>query len=102
MRQLGYPEGSDKWIKPYHSTMSDWDKSCIAAAFKVSGDENIECTILVATNAYGIGIDNPDIKVVIQWNLPTSIDIMIQRMGRAERKCQQSTFVLFTPKWTQV
>ena len=98
MKQLGYSKGSDKWIKPYHSTMSDWDKSRIAAAFKVSGDKNIECAILVATNAYGMDIDNPDIKIVIQWDLATSVDIMIQRMGRAGRKDQQSTFVLFTSK----
>ena len=65
MKQLGYPEGSDKWINPYHSTMSNWDKSHIAAAFKVSGDENTEYTILMVANAYGIGIDNLDIKVII-------------------------------------
>lgn len=82
--------------------MSDWDKSLIANAFKVNGEENTECTILVATDAYGMGIDNPDIKVVIQWDLPTSFDTMIQCMGRAGRKGQQSTFVLFAPKWTQV
>lgn len=57
MKQLGYPEGLDKWIKPYHSAMSDWAKSRIAASFKVNGDENTECTILVATDAYGMGID---------------------------------------------
>ena len=51
---------------PYHSAMSDWDKSLTAAAFKVNEKENTECIILVPTDAYGMGIDNPDIKVVIQ------------------------------------
>ena len=66
MRQLSYPEGSDKWIKPYHSAIFDRNKLGIAAIFKMSRDENIKCTIFVATNAYGIGIDNLNIKVIIQ------------------------------------
>lgn len=102
MKQLGYPEGSDQWIKPYHSTMSDWDKAIIAKAFKVNGEKNTKCTILVATDAYGMGIDNPDIKLVIHWDLSLSFDSMIQRMGRAGRKGGQAAFVLLTPKWTQV
>lgn len=80
--------------------MPDWDKSLISNAFKVIGKENTECTILVTTDAYGMGIDNPDIRLVIQWDLPISFDSMIQRIGRAGRKGQQSTFVLLTPKWT--
>lgn len=99
---LGYPAGSSTWIRPYHSAMSDWDKELIAKAFKTPGNENTECIILVATDAYGMGIDNPDIRLVIQWDLPLSFDSMIQRMGRAGRKGQQSWFVLLTPKWTQV
>ena len=65
MKQLGYLEGFDKWIRPYHLAMFDWDKSFIAAAFKVNGEDNTEYTIPVATDAYGMGINNPDIKVVI-------------------------------------
>lgn len=62
---LGYPAGSSTWIRPYHSAMSDWDKKLIAKAFKTPGNENTECIILVATDAYGMGIDNPDIRLVI-------------------------------------
>lgn len=45
--------------------MSDWDKELIAKAFKINESENIKCIILVATNAYGIGIDYPDILLII-------------------------------------
>ena len=82
--------------------MSEWDKSLIAKAFQVNGDKNTKYTIFVATDTYSMGIDNPDIKLVVQWDLPMSFDSMIQRMGRAGRKRKQATFVLFTPKWTQV
>lgn len=82
--------------------MSNWDKDLIANAFLQPDDENMECTILVATDAYGMGIDNPDIKLVIQWDFPITFDAMIQRLGRAGRKGGLSTFILFTPKWSQV
>lgn len=49
-----------------------------------------------------MSIDNPDIKLVIQWDLPISFDAMIQRMDRAGRKGGQAVFVLFTPKWTRI
>lgn len=82
--------------------MSDWDKDLIAKAFLTPGNDNLECTILVATDAYGMGIDNLDIKLVIQWDMPITFDAMDQRLGRAGRKGGQSIFILFTPKWTQV
>lgn len=78
--------------------MSEWDKSLIVATFKINGEENNEYVILVATDAYGMSIDNHDIRLVIQWDLPIEFDAMIQHMGRAEKKGQQSTFVLLTPK----
>ena len=46
--------------------MSDWDKSLIAKAFCIPRDENLEYIILVTINAYGIGINNSDVKLVIQ------------------------------------
>lgn len=66
MKMLGYPEDSNQWIRPYHSTMSDWNKAIIAKAFQVVQNENTDYIILVTTNAYGMGIDNPNIKFVIQ------------------------------------
>lgn len=58
--------------------MFDWDKTIIASAFKIVNKENTKYIILVATDAYSIGIDNPDIRLVIQWDLPLSFDSMVQ------------------------
>lgn len=102
MNNLGYPDGCSKWIRPYYSIISDWDKGLIAKAFCTPGDKNTECTILVATDTYSMAIDNPDVKLVIQWGLPLSFDSMMQRMRRAGRDGGQSTFVLLTPKWSRV
>lgn len=44
--------------------MSDWDKDLIAKVFLQPDDENMECIILVTTDVYSMGIDNPDIKLV--------------------------------------
>lgn len=54
------------------------------------------------TDAYGMGINNPDVRLVIQWDIPLSFDSMIQQMGRAGRKGEASVFILFTPKWTKI
>lgn len=45
--------------------MSELDKSLIVNAFKIKGEENNECVILVATDAYSMSIDNPDIRLII-------------------------------------
>lgn len=42
--------------------MFDWNKYLIVNAFLKPGDKNMECTILVTTDAYGMGIDNPNIN----------------------------------------
>lgn len=102
MQKLGYSPEAHNWIRPYYSTISEWDKKITATAFQTCAEDNVECTILIATDAYGMGIDNPDIKLVIQWDIPISFDGMIQQMGRAGRKGGQAIFILLTPKWTKL
>lgn len=45
--------------------MSDWDKALITNIFKVSGEKNKKFVIFIATDTYRMGIDNPNIKLVI-------------------------------------
>lgn len=58
MKKLGYPDYCTTWIRPYHSTMSDWDKDLIANAFLMPGDKNIDYVILVVTDAYQVGLSH--------------------------------------------
>lgn len=98
MKKLGYPAKSMGWIRPYYLAISKWDKSLIAITFAVLGDKNTECIIFVATDAYNMGINNPDVKLVIQWDISLLFDLIIQRIGRAGRKGGASILVLFTLK----
>lgn len=78
MKKLGYPDSCTTWIRPYHSTLSEWDKDLIENAFLMLADKNMDCVILVATDAYGMSINNLDIKLVIQWDFPITFNVMIQ------------------------
>lgn len=97
MKQLDYPDSYMSWIWPYYFTMSDQDKNFTVAAFCIPRDENLECIIFVAIDAYSMGIDNLDVKLVIQWDLLLSFDFMIQQISCAGQKGGLSHFILFIP-----
>ena len=80
----------------YHGRMRAKDRHDIQERFMRG-----ELKVIVATNAFGMGIDKPDIRFVIHYNLPGSVDAYYQESGRAGRDNVDSRCILFYLKADQ-
>ena len=75
---------------PYHAGLEDDVRRQTQERF-ISGD----VPIIVATIAFGMGIDKPDIRLVVHYDLPKTIEGYYQETGRAGRDGHPSDCVLF-------
>ncbi len=73
----------------YHAGLASSERSQTQEAY-----EKEELRILVATNAFGMGIDQPNVRLVIHFQMPANIDSLYQEMGRAGRDNDPSTCLM--------
>jgi len=52
--------------------------------------------VIICTNAFGMGLDLPDVRLVVHWQHPASVEDYLQEFGRAGRDGNPSIAVLFT------
>ena len=80
----------------YHAGLNSKDRSIKQEAWKKFKGERESQTIrvIVATNAFGMGIDKSDVRVVIHHDLPDTIEAYFQEAGRAGRDEQKAFAVL--------
>ena len=74
----------------YHAGMSAKERTYIQDEFMAG-----RIPVIVATSAFGMGIDKPDIRFVYHFDIPHSIDAYYQEIGRAGRDGEPAEAILF-------
>ena len=77
----------------YHAGLSNLDKDVRQESWQEG-----ETRVMVATNAFGMGIDKADVRVVIHMDFPDSIEAYFQEAGRAGRDGKKAYAVLLYAK----
>lgn len=77
----------------YHAGLSDDEKDRKQQAWKSGA-----CRVIVSTNAFGMGIDKPDVRTVIHIDLPDTLEAYFQEAGRAGRDEKRAYAVLLYNK----
>jgi ATP-dependent DNA helicase RecQ len=78
----------------YHSKLKANDRDLLLGRF--TGRLEPAADVVICTNAFGMGLDLPNVRLVVHWQHPASVEDYMQEFGRAGRDGAPSVAVLFT------
>ncbi len=78
--QAAFGTTNDFQLLLYHGALSDDERTAVQNEFV-----SAKCPVVVATVAFGMGVDRADIRFVAHWDVPGGVEAYYQEVGRAGR-----------------
>ena len=89
-------KNADMQTEFFHGKLHPKDRDNILGRFESRENFDPRLDLLICTNAFGMGMDIPNVRLVFHWQHPSSAEDYLQEFGRAGRDGKQSLAILFS------